>query len=112
MIPRSRASFRGWDAASRRADPRAGLAISPCPVRGRCVWGRAGRAKPDPAVGSAGVSTPQPRFEGSERQARGRVLQALTAGRPASTADFAAHIVDGLVADRLVVRRGDVLTLP
>ena len=52
-----------------------------CPVRrSSCAWLRAGRPEPDPSVGSAGVSTPQSRFEGSERQARGRVLKALTIG--------------------------------
>jgi hypothetical protein len=57
------------------------------------------------------VSSPQSRFEGSERQTRGRVLKALTGG-PAPAAEFAVHIVDGLVADRLVVRAGDLLRLP
>ena len=82
-----------------------------CPVAATCTWHRAGRREPDPSIGSAGVSTPQSRFEGSERQARGRVIKALTAG-PASADEFAAHVIDGLVADRLVVRFGDLLRLP
>ena len=82
-----------------------------CPVARSCAWFSAGRPEPDPSVGSAGVSTPQPRFEGSERQARGRVLKALTSG-PVAADSFAAHIVDGLVADRLVVRVGETLRLP
>ena len=35
---------------------------------------------PDPAVGSADVSVRQARFEGSDRQARGRLMKALSAG--------------------------------
>lgn len=82
-----------------------------CPITASCRWHRAGRPPPDPAAGSAGVSTRQARFQGSDRQARGRVLRALTTG--AAPADqFAAHIVDGLVADRLVVRDGPALRLP
>jgi A/G-specific adenine glycosylase len=82
-----------------------------CPVGAGCAWQLVGRPGPDPSVGSAGVSSPQSRFEGSERQTRGRVLKALTGG-PAPAAEFAVHIVDGLVADRLVVRAGDLLRLP
>mgnify|MGYP001812248073 FL=1 len=72
-----------------------------CPLSDTCVWKVAGRPDPDPAIGSAGVSTRQAPFEGSDRQARGRVLQALGAG-PRPVGDFDARIVDGLVADGLV----------
>ncbi len=66
---------------------------------------------PDPAVGSAGVSTSQAPFEGSDRQRRGRVLAALQSGsRPVG--DFDPHIVAGLVDDGLVQRSGDHLQLP
>ena len=82
-----------------------------CPVATSCAWNRAGRSEPDPSVGSAGVSTRQARFEGSQRQARGRVLKTLTGG-PTPSDSFAADIVDGLVADRLVVRVGESLRLP
>ena len=82
-----------------------------CPVATMCAWKRTGTDAPDPSIGSAGVSTPQSRFEGSARQARGRVLKALTGG-PAPASAFAADIVDGLVADRLVVRVGERLRLP
>lgn len=51
-----------------------------CPLRAACAWARAGRPDPDPATGSAGVSTPQARFEGSDRQARGRLMAALNHG--------------------------------
>jgi len=82
-----------------------------CPLGESCVWHASGRPVPDPAAGSAGVSTPQGRFEGSDRQQRGRVLAALGAGgRPAD--DFEARIVDGLIVDGLVERRGEQLTLP
>ena len=82
-----------------------------CPVRAACRWHRAGHPEPDPAVGSAGVSTPQSRFEGSDRQARGRVLKALTTGA-VSPRSFEPRIVAGLVADRLVVHDGDRIRLP
>lgn len=82
-----------------------------CPVASECRWHRAGHPDPDPAVGSAGVSAPQSRFEGSDRQARGRVLLALTAG-PAAAGGFSKDIVDSLVADRLVVTNGDRIRLP
>lgn len=82
-----------------------------CPVATTCRWQLAGRPEPDPAVGSAGVSTRQAPFEGSDRQARGRVLRALADGaRPAS--DFDARILDGLVADGLVTIRDDEAHLP
>jgi len=82
-----------------------------CPLTASCTWHRTGRPDPDPAVGSAGVSTRQPPYEGSDRQARGAVLRALHHGpRPAS--DFPPGIVEGLVRDRLVMRSGDVLALP
>jgi A/G-specific adenine glycosylase len=81
-----------------------------CPIT-RCVWHRAGHPPPDPAAGSAGVSMTQPPFDGSARQARGRVLRTL-AGGAAPVDDFAPAIVDGLVADRLVVREHDTLRLP
>lgn len=53
-----------------------------CPVRARCAWRGGGPtgATPDPAVGSSGVSARQAPFDGSDRQARGRLLAALTDG--------------------------------
>jgi A/G-specific adenine glycosylase len=79
-----------------------------CPLEPDCRWARAGRPTPDPAVGSAGVSTRQPRFEGSDRQARGRVLATLVEGS-ARTDDFDRRILQGLVADGLVVVTPDGL---
>lgn len=48
-----------------------------CPLANGCSWHQAGHPDPDPAVGSAGVSAPQARFAGSDRQGRGRLLKAL-----------------------------------
>lgn len=48
-----------------------------CPVSTGCGWREGGNRVPDPAVGSAGVSGPQSRFVGSDRQGRGRLVDAL-----------------------------------
>jgi A/G-specific adenine glycosylase len=66
---------------------------------------------PDPAAGSAGVSTTQPPYDGSVRQARGRVLHTLANGA-APLNNFPADVVAGLVADRLVVSDGTSVRLP
>ena len=50
-----------------------------CPLRRRCAWKRSG-ALIDPALSTAGTSRPQGRFEGSARQARGRVVERLRQG--------------------------------
>lgn len=47
-----------------------------CPLAAECSW-RGVAPDDDPAVGSAGVSRTQSRFEGSDRQARGRLMAAL-----------------------------------
>lgn len=89
-----------------------------CPVRGRCRWADDGWPEPDPAPGSAGVSRRQARFAGSDREARGRLMRALLAA-PQSRRDAlaatgvvgdeerAGRIVDGLIADRLVLADSD-----
>jgi A/G-specific adenine glycosylase len=82
-----------------------------CPLRDHCEWQLAGHPDPDPAVGSAAVSVRQAPYEGSDRQARGRVLRRLARG-PAPADGFPPRIVAGLVADRLVVRTGSELQLP
>ena len=51
-----------------------------CPFAAGCAWRVARHPPPDPAVGSAAVSTRQARFEGSDRQGRGRLVAALRAG--------------------------------
>lgn len=101
----------------RRPDCRA------CPVRRWCGWAAAGLSPPDPADGSAGVSAGQPRFEGSDRQGRGRLVDALCRG-PVPVADVpsvmgwpddparADRVAIGLLDDGLAVRDGDTLRLP
>jgi A/G-specific adenine glycosylase len=89
-----------------------------CPLSTRCVWHGVGD---DPAMGSAGVSTRQPRFDGSDRQARGKLLKALTSG-PVRYEEVAAvmhcdaaraeRLVDDLTREGLVVRRDRALRLP
>jgi len=95
-----------------------------CPVRRRCRWAAAGRPGPDPARGSAGVSVAQSRFDGSDRQGRGRLVAALRAGPVAAGAVAGAagwpddparaeRVAAGLVAEGLVVRdRSGGLRLP
>ncbi|MFN8017624.1 MAG: A/G-specific adenine glycosylase [Acidimicrobiales bacterium] len=51
-----------------------------CPVARWCAWRAAGCPPPDPAVGSHGVAGRQSRFEGSDRQGRGRLVDALRRG--------------------------------
>ncbi len=94
-----------------------------CPLAGRCAWRAAGDDAPDPAATTAGTSRPQARFEGSDRQGRGRLLAALREG-PVSPSALAAaagwpddparavRIADALVADGLAVRRRGRLALP
>ncbi len=60
-----------------------------CPLADGCRWRRSGRPVPDPAVGSAGVAGAQSRFEGSDRQGRGRLVAALRRG-PVDATDLAA----------------------
>ncbi len=90
-----------------------------CPVTPSCAW--LGGSAPDPAVGSAGVSGGQSRFEGSDRQGRGRLVDALRRGPVLDLAtaagwpddpDRAARVAATLVADGLAVLDGDTLVLP
>ena len=96
------------DVGATRCRPRAPR-CEDCPVAPWCGWYLGGRPEPDPAAGSAAVSRRQARFEGSARQARGRVLAALL-DRPLAADDVAAHapsVVESLVADGLVERLDD-----
>jgi len=85
-----------------------------CPVADGCVWAQEGRPLPDPADGSAGVSGGQSRFEGSDRQGRGRLIETLrSTSVPSSALPAAAgwpddparatRVATSLVADGLVV---------
>jgi A/G-specific adenine glycosylase len=88
-----------------------------CPIAATCAWHRQGRPDPDPAMGSAGVSGKQSRFEGSDRQGRGRLVDALRRG-PVGEAALAAvmgwadeparaeRVAASLVDEGLVVRTG------
>ncbi|HEY5664903.1 MAG TPA: A/G-specific adenine glycosylase [Ilumatobacter sp.] len=99
----------------RPADP----GCATCPVVAGCAWRRRGGA--DPAVGSSGVSTRQARFEGSDRQARGRLMRELGA-RAVPLAEVAEvmqrddataqRLVGDLVGDGLCRSDGGVVTLP
>lgn len=89
-----------------------------CPLRACCTWRGEG---PDPAEGSAGVSRAQAPFEGSDRQARGRLLRAASAGevRRADgaavmgvTLERAERLVSTLIDEGLLVADGDRLRLP
>jgi A/G-specific adenine glycosylase len=98
-------------------------ACSLCPARAWCAWAGSGLAPPDPADGSAGVSTGQPRFDGSDRQGRGRLVDALCRG-PVAVADVAAvmgwpddparadRVVVGMLDDGLATSDGTELRLP
>jgi len=96
-----------------------------CPVRAHCAWRQRGCDEPDPARGSAGVSAGQSRFEGSDRQGRGRLVDALRADGRVEPAELAtragwpgdplrtAAVVATLVRDGLAVEHPDgSLTLP
>jgi A/G-specific adenine glycosylase len=121
---------RGWDFGQALLDLGALVCVarSPrcgeCPVRRRCRWATAGFADPDPATGSAGVSTAQARFAGSDRQGRGRIIDRLRTG-PLGAASVAGaagwpdqpdrveRVVARLIDEGLVVRDFDgTLRLP
>jgi A/G-specific adenine glycosylase len=90
-----------------------------CPIVAHCAW--RGSASPDPAGGSAYVSARQARFEGSDRQARGQLMKALTLG-PVARAQAAtvmgrdettaARLVDDLIRDGLCQPHRLTLRLP
>lgn len=82
-----------------------------CPVAPTCAWHRSGHRAPDPAVGSAGVSVKQSRFDGSDRQARGTVLRQLDAG-PRPAAEFDDRILATLLLDGLIEQSGGDVRLP
>lgn len=91
-----------------------------CCIRNVCAYGGSGE---DPAAGSAGVSKPQGRFEGSVRQVRGRVLDRLrhgpvaldelkSLGRPGADPGEIGEIVAALTSEGLVTSDGQKLRLP
>jgi A/G-specific adenine glycosylase len=89
-----------------------------CPLQTACAWHGSGD---DPAVGSAGVSTRQARFDGSDRQARGRLMRSLNAGPVTAEqlpvvmrckATRAGRLTNDLEREGLVVRVGLAVCLP
>jgi A/G-specific adenine glycosylase len=127
MVP----AGRGWAWNQAMLDLGAGVCIrrrprcDECPLvaAGACAWALAAHAVPDPAEGSAGVGGVQSTFAGSDRQGRGRLVNALRAGPVTAAAlpaacgwpddpDRAQRVAAGLVADRLAVAGGGQLRLP
>lgn len=96
---------------------------SRCPAVADCGWQGSGLSPPDPADGSAAVGTGQSRFEGSDRQGRGRLVDALRVG-PVAAGDLptvmgwpddpvrAERVAATLVTDGLATRAGDLYHLP
>ena len=96
-----------------------------CPLAaaGVCAWARGGHARPDPADGSAGVGRPQSIFAGSDREGRGRLVDALRI-EPVEVAALAGacgwpddpgraqRVAAGLVNDGLAVAEASRLRLP
>ena len=85
-----------------------------CPLADACAWRRA--AGPDPAARARA----QRAFTGSDRQARGRLVEALRRGPITDAAqacgcpddaERVARIVEGVVADGFATARGGVLVL-
>jgi A/G-specific adenine glycosylase len=125
LVPRG----RGWEwgqavfdlgaLVCTRRDP----ACAGCPISGHCAWYGAGSPPPDPVAGSAGISAPQSRFAGSDRQGRGRLVAALRRG-PVPLAGLtdatgwrgdpsrSRRVAMQLVADGLARVDGEQLRLP
>ena len=93
-----------------------------CSVSRMCAW-RGDNLRPDPAVSTQGTSRPQPKFEGSDRQARGRTLRAVSlqplrvdeviaAMEMLDDPERAHRILGQLLEEGLVVRVNDTITLP
>ncbi|MEX2548658.1 MAG: A/G-specific adenine glycosylase [Nitriliruptoraceae bacterium] len=94
-----------------------------CPIATSCSWSRAGFSGQDPADGTAGVSGRQTAFVGSDRQGRGRLVQALRTGavdlqRVPDVAGWpdepsrARRVADGLVGEGLAEYVDGQLALP
>jgi A/G-specific adenine glycosylase len=122
LVPRGRAW--DWNQALMEIGATRCTARTPachlCPLSHCCVW----RCAPEGATDPAPVGARQSRFEGSDRQGRGRLVHALRSG-PVSPRQLrtvcgwpedperARRIADDLVAEGLARRaRGNVLVLP
>jgi A/G-specific adenine glycosylase len=93
-----------------------------CPVDDVCSWHSARRTGDDPAAGSFGTSGRQSRFDGSDRQGRGRLVEALRSGPVGRTdlpavmgwpgdVDRAERVAATVVADGLASDDGKELNL-
>ena len=88
----------------------------------RAAFGQQWRSDADPARASALTSKPQARFDGSDRQARGRLMRVLaergvhrrdvSSAMQLSDAVRAERLLDALVRDGLVVVEGEWCRLP
>jgi A/G-specific adenine glycosylase len=83
-----------------------------CPVFAQCIWKGGANGDVDPAKASAFTSKPQAKFAGSDRQARGKLMKALTVGAVAperlaevmeiTDVDRAVRLAQALVKEGLV----------
>ena len=91
-----------------------------CPVKKQCRYGGEGD---DPAPHSSGASKPQARFEGSDRQARGKALRAVSEGARAhrdvvaamgldENVERATQLITALVDEGLLQNNHGLLSLP
>jgi A/G-specific adenine glycosylase len=90
-----------------------------CPLAAECVWRLAGTPEPDPA---RRPRSGRPAYRGSDRQARGRLIEALRRAPVADAAlpavmglsaepERARRLLDRLMQEGLVSRRGSRLVL-
>ncbi len=94
-----------------------------CPIQQSCAWYQNGLIEPDPALGSASVSSKQSRFAGSDRQGRGKLVEALRQ-RPVQASELAAvmgwpddherakNVANQVVTDGLAITANNVYLLP
>ena len=93
-----------------------------CPVFAQCVWKGGVDNEMDPAKTSAFTSKPQAKFAGSDRQARGKLMKALTvsgvsqerlvAVMEIADAERALRLAQALVKEGLVEYSSQVYQLP
>ena len=112
LLPAEPAVAARWSVAVMELGALVCTAASPrcadCPVARHCAWLAAGRPPEDAEL----VRRRGQRYDGTDRQCRGRLLAVLRdGGRPATQAEFdavwpdqaqLARALDGLVADGLV----------
>jgi A/G-specific adenine glycosylase len=102
VLPEDRGSARAFNAGLMELGAVVCTARAPrcdeCPLATSCRWLLAGR----PASGAPRARR-QPRFEGSDRQLRGRVLAELRAThRPIGKDELAAVVPDAAVRERIL----------